>query len=91
MLTYWRGTSRQGIGTGELVILDQSYRVIRRIRTRQRLPPDLHEFKITPDDKAILISYPIVRQNLRAVKGGQEARPRGRLGDPGGRHRRPGS
>ena len=39
VLTYWRGTSRQGIGTGEMVMLDQSYRVIRRIRTRQRLPP----------------------------------------------------
>ena len=39
VLTYWRGTSRQGIGTGEMVMRDQSYRVIRRIRTRQRLPP----------------------------------------------------
>ena len=72
VLTYWRGTSRQGIGTGELVMLDQSYRVIRRIRSVNGLPPDLHEFKITPDDKAILISYPIVRQNLRAVKGGKK-------------------
>jgi len=68
VLTYWRGTSRQGIGTGELVIRDQSYRVIRRIRTVNGLPPDLHEFKIV-GDKAILVSYPIVRQNLRAVKG----------------------
>ena len=68
VLTYWRGTSRQGIGTGELVIRDQSYRVIRRIRSVNGLPPDLHEFKIV-GDKAILVSYPIVRQNLRAVKG----------------------
>jgi Arylsulfotransferase (ASST) len=68
VLTYWRGTSRQGIGTGELVIRDQSYRVIRRIRTVNGVPPDLHEFTIV-DDKAILVSYPIVRQNLRAVNG----------------------
>ena len=71
MLTYWRGTSRQGIGTGELVMRDQAYRVIRRIRSVNGLPPDLHEFKIV-GDKAILISYPIVRQNLKAVKGGKK-------------------
>jgi hypothetical protein len=71
VLTYWRGTSRQGIGTGELVIRDQSYRVIRRIRSVNGLPPDLHEFKIV-DGKAILVSYPIVRQDTRAVKGGKK-------------------
>ncbi len=69
VLTYWRGTSRQGIGTGEMVMLDQSYRVIRRIRTANGFRPDLHEFRITPDDKALIITYPIVRQNLKAVKG----------------------
>jgi hypothetical protein len=69
VLTYWRGLSRQGIGTGEMVMLDQSYRVIRRIRSANGLRPDLHEFKVTPDDKAIIITYPIVRQNLKAVKG----------------------
>ena len=69
VLTYWRGTSRQGIGTGEMVMLDQSYRVIHRIRTANGFRPDLHEFKITPDDKALIVSYPIVRQNLRGVKG----------------------
>jgi hypothetical protein len=69
VLSYWRGTSRQGIGTGEMVILDQSYRVIRRIRTANGFRPDLHEFRITPEGKAIIIAYPIVRQNLRPVKG----------------------
>ena len=58
VLTYWRGTSRQGIGVGEMVMLDQSYRVIRRIRTPNGFRPDLHEFVITPDDTAILISLP---------------------------------
>jgi arylsulfotransferase ASST len=69
VLTYWRGTSRQGIGTGEMVMLDQSYRVIHRIRTANGFRPDLHEFRITPDDKALIITYPIVRQNLKPVKG----------------------
>jgi Arylsulfotransferase (ASST) len=69
VLTYWQGTSRQGIGVGEMVILDQSYRVIRRIRTPNGFKPDLHEFVITPEGKAVIIAYPVVRADLRAVKG----------------------
>ena len=69
VLTYWQGTSRQGIGVGQMVIRDQSYRVIRRIRTPNGFKPDLHEFVITPEGKAVIIAYPVVRANLRAVKG----------------------
>ena len=69
VLTYWQGTSRQGIGVGEMVVLDQSYRVIRRIRTPNGFRPDLHEFVITPNDTAIIITYPVVRTDLRKVKG----------------------
>jgi hypothetical protein len=69
VLTYWQGTSRQGIGVGEMVIRDQSYRVIHRIRTANGFRPDLHEFVITPKGTAILITYPVVRTNLSSVKG----------------------
>ena len=86
MLTFWRGTSRQGIGVGEMVVLDQSYRVIRRIRTANGFRPDLHEFKITPQGTAIIITYPVVRTDLRKVKGARK-RARRRLGDPGDRPR----
>ena len=67
VLTYWQGTSRIGIGTGELVMLDQSYRVIHRIRSANGFKPDLHEFVVTPDGKALFITYPIVRANLKSV------------------------
>jgi hypothetical protein len=67
VLTYWQGTSRIGIGTGELIMLDQSYRVLHRIRTANGFKPDLHEFVVTPDGKALLITYPIVRANLKSV------------------------
>ena len=69
VLTYWQGTSRQGIGVGEMVVLDQAYRVIRRIRTANGFRPDLHEFLITPQGTAVLITYPVVRTDLRPVKG----------------------
>jgi hypothetical protein len=71
VLTYWEGLSRFGIGTGRLVIVDQSYRVIRRIATGNGFRPDLHEFVITPRDTALLITYPLVRTDLRRVGGGR--------------------
>jgi hypothetical protein len=69
VLTYWEGTSRQGIGTGELVMLDQTYDEIKRIRFVNGFRPDLHEFRITPQDTGLLISYPIVRVDLSGVGG----------------------
>jgi Arylsulfotransferase (ASST) len=69
VLTYWQGTSRQGIGVGEMIVRDQNYRVIRRIRTANGFRPDLHEFTITPQGTAILITYPVVRTDLRKVGG----------------------
>ena len=64
VLTYWEGTSRLGIGVGELVIRDQAYRIIRRIRVPNGFRPDLHEFLITPQNTALLITYPLVRTDL---------------------------
>ena len=69
VLTYWDGTSRQGIGVGDLVILDQAYREIRRFTAPNGFRPDLHEFLITADDTAVLISYPSVRTDLRRIGG----------------------
>jgi hypothetical protein len=77
VLTYWRGTSRQGIGTGRLVILDQTYRPIRTIRIANGFRPDLHEFVITPRGTALFITYPIVAADLTAFGGDR----RGRLVD----------
>src|SRR3954451_19500302 len=76
VLTYWQGTSRQGIGVGEMVVLDQSYRVIRRIRTPNGFRPDLHEFVIPPRGTGIPIPYPGVRANLRRL-GRARPGPRG--------------
>lgn len=73
VLTYWEGTSRQGIGYGELVILDDSYREIKRIRRVNGYRPDLHEFLITPNDTALMITYPAVRADLRRVGGKRRA------------------
>src|SRR4051794_34890002 len=77
VLTYWQGTSRQGIGTGRLVILDQTYKVIRTIRVANGFRPDLHEFIITPRGTALFVTYPVVAADLSEFGGSR----RGRLVD----------
>jgi hypothetical protein len=77
VLTYWQGTSRQGIGTGRLVILDQTYKPIRTIRIANGFRPDLHEFVITPRGTALFVTYPIVAADLSEFGGSR----RGRLVD----------
>ena len=69
VLTYWEGTSRQGIGYGRLVIRDERYRVIKRLQTPNGYRADLHEFLITPQNTALVIAYPAVRANLSAFGG----------------------
>jgi hypothetical protein len=69
VLTYWRGRSNFGIGVGEMVIVDQTYRTIRRLPLPNGFKPDLHEFLITPRDTAVLITYPLVRADLRRYGG----------------------
>jgi hypothetical protein len=74
VLTYWQGTSRQGIGTGRLVILDQTYRPIRTIRIANGFRPDLHEFVITPRGTALFVTYPIVAADLTEFGGSRQGR-----------------
>ena len=58
VLTYWRGelVVPPGFGRGEWVILDESYREIHTVRPAGDLAGDLHEFLITEDDTALLIT-----------------------------------
>jgi hypothetical protein len=50
-------------------MLDQSYRVTKRVRAPNGFRPDLHEFVLTPDGRAVFITYPVVRTDLRRVGG----------------------
>jgi hypothetical protein len=62
VLTWWQGgVSGQGIGTGEDVILDSSYRQVARVHAGNGFSADLHDFKITPKGTAYLTAYKPVR------------------------------
>ena len=57
VLTWWEGTvSGQGLGSGQYVMADQTYREIGRFGAGNGFAGDLHEFLITPQDTALIIA-----------------------------------
>ncbi len=71
VLTFWEGV-HTGYGLGEYVILDRSYREVRRVRAGNGYRGDHHEFLITPQDTALLTIYDPVRVDLSPVGGPEE-------------------
>lgn len=69
-LTYWEGkqNSAHGYGDGDVVMLDSSYRVIRRVRAGNGYQVDLHDLQISGGSAWITVYTPI-RWDLRPVGG----------------------
>jgi Arylsulfotransferase (ASST) len=57
VLTWWQGHTVDGIGIGEDVIYDSSYRPLATLRGANGLKPDLHEFQITPSGTALITAF----------------------------------
>lgn len=55
-LVWWEGSVNGGIGVGECVLVDQSYREILRVKGGGGSSVDLHEFAITPRGTALFFS-----------------------------------
>jgi hypothetical protein len=70
VLTWWQGyIPPQGFGQGEDVIADSSYHQILRMRAGNGLLADLHEFKVTPQNTALLTVFDPIRCNLSGIGG----------------------
>jgi Arylsulfotransferase (ASST) len=69
VLTWWQGYSGAGIGAGEDVIEDESYRRVAVVRAANGLSADLHEFRLTPRGTALITAYYPVYWNASAVHG----------------------
>ncbi len=69
VLTWWEGDGTNGIGSGVHYIADLRGRIIKTVRAGAGLTSDLHEFELTPDGRALVISYVPVRADLTAVGG----------------------
>ena len=75
VLTWWEGTiSQQGVGQGELVVVDQTYTEIARVRAGNGFHVDVHEHLLTANGTAIVTVYNAVDRDLTAV-GGPSSHP----------------
>ena len=55
-LAWWEGTINGGIGTGDVVIADGTYREISRVQAGNGRRADLHEFQLTGRGTALLLA-----------------------------------
>ncbi len=69
VLTWWQGLLGAGVGVGEDIISDASYRVIRTVRAANGLPADLHEFELTGHGSALVTAYYPVSVDASSVHG----------------------
>lgn len=72
VITWWEGEVGNGHGDGEYIILDGSYREVRRVRAAGGADGDLHEFLITDRDTALVTIYSTVGQDLTSVGGPED-------------------
>ena len=60
VLGWWEGSNNNGIGSGEFVFADGSYREVRRLKGANGAKTDLHELLITPAGTAVFfVAVPI--------------------------------
>jgi hypothetical protein len=70
VLTWWQGkVSMAGIGAGQYVIADDTYRQIARFDAGDGVHGDLHEFILTPRGTAYIVAYHAVPHDLTSVGG----------------------
>ncbi len=70
VLTWWQGyIPPQGFGQGEEIIDNAAYQQIGRVHAGNGYKADLHEFKITPQDTALLTVFHPIDCNLSVVGG----------------------
>lgn len=79
VLTWWRGdTSWTGYGEGEFVLMDQSYDEIATVTTTGT-PADFHDVTLTDEGTALMMTYPLVQQDLTEVGGPADGWMRGSI------------
>jgi hypothetical protein len=57
VLTWWQGHTVAGMGIGQDMIYDSSYRPVAVLSGANGLKPDLHEFQITPRGSALITAF----------------------------------
>jgi hypothetical protein len=69
VLTWWEGRVVRGLGDGEWVVADSTYRELIRFSPARGLPGDLHEHVLTSAGTALVTSNEVTVTDLRGVGG----------------------
>ena len=69
VLTWWEGKATPRPSVGEYVILDRSYREVKRVQAGNGFEGNQHDFLITPQDTALLTVYNLVDWDLSYLGG----------------------
>lgn len=73
VLTWWQGNIINGYGQGSCVIYDTSYHQVATVQAANGLMADLHEFRITPQDTALITVYQTTTADLSSMGGSNNA------------------
>src|SRR5918993_5779018 len=74
VLTWWEGKAKPRPSVGEYVILDGSYREVKRVQAGNGYGGNQHDFLITPQGTALLTIYNLVTWDLSYLGGPVEGR-----------------
>jgi hypothetical protein len=69
VLTWWQGTGLGGVATGTDYIYNQQYEQIATVNAGNGLSADGHEFLITPQNTALILSYTTATVDLSSIGG----------------------
>jgi hypothetical protein len=72
VLTWWQGYSGAGVGAGEDIVYDSSYRLLAVVRAGNGLSADLHEFRLTSHGTALITAYYPVYWDASALHGSKQ-------------------
>jgi hypothetical protein len=71
VLTWWEGKTKHGLGVGEHVVFDSSYRELARFPTGNGRGSDLHELILTPSGAALITAYDVPTVDRSSVGHGR--------------------
>ncbi len=71
VLTWWEGKTKHGLGVGDHVIFDNSYRELARFPAGDGRGSDLHELILTPTGTALITAYDIPTVDRSSVGHGR--------------------
>jgi hypothetical protein len=69
VLTFWQGTGFGGVSTGTDYIYNNHYKLIATVKAGNGYSADGHEFLITKQNTALILSYATATANLTSIGG----------------------